>query len=338
MDRTADFKAALSQRRSALGVKRREEDLMRAARQPSPFASQAEATLRSVGHMRDLLLSSREAYLLEDELRGMSEAQRDEIDAETTRFVNTCSQRIAALDAQLKTPPAGVSRFLFESADSPQRREHERAVVGLLYEGLKGVISIFDEHRGHRLRRAAEERDRRVGTAIARQVKSSQSAKEGSTGGSRGRRGTAAAIVGGGWRLLAGRTDAAAEEADADHSLDQFATGWAEEALVSEENLGLNEEERSQLLLENEALAKELECMVEQEHASLCSAVLVASASVKEGKRGAFPRLTRACRSGERGREVGARDLYALAPLLEQDNRESDQGQPELGFSRQAFS
>ena len=54
VDRTADFKAALRQRRTVLGLQTPSEELMRPAREPSPFAGDALSTLQQIRHARRL--------------------------------------------------------------------------------------------------------------------------------------------------------------------------------------------------------------------------------------------------------------------------------------------
>ena len=48
-----------------------------------------------------------------------------------------------------------------------QLRAHYQAMVQLLLEQLQGVATLFDDHRSHRLQKAAEAREARVGAAAA---------------------------------------------------------------------------------------------------------------------------------------------------------------------------
>ncbi|KAL1527760.1 hypothetical protein AB1Y20_009145 [Prymnesium parvum] len=253
VDRTGDFKASVRKRRVALGLPTTDEDLMPRAREKSPFLSDALSTLQSIVVMHHFLRDTHASYLLDDELHGMSDAERDEIDAECQRFIRTCSERIDKLQQQQQAAASGSGYRIFRSAAETQLQQHERAVVGCLYDRLKDVTALFDQHRGHRLRRAAEQRERRVGVAMA-----SQKAKAGASAG-----GTSD-LIGSRWRRFAGGGEGRSKKEQGDEGDESWATGWAEEALVPEEELELDEAERTQLLLENEALAKELECMVEQ--------------------------------------------------------------------------
>eukprot|EP00327_Prymnesium_parvum_P024443 CAMPEP_0113283384 /NCGR_PEP_ID=MMETSP0008_2-20120614/29415_1 /TAXON_ID=97485 /ORGANISM="Prymnesium parvum" /LENGTH=62 /DNA_ID=CAMNT_0000134083 /DNA_START=1 /DNA_END=185 /DNA_ORIENTATION=+ /assembly_acc=CAM_ASM_000153 len=62
----------------------------------------------------------------------MSDAERDEIDAECQRFIRTCSERIDKLQQQQQAAASGSGYRIFRSAAETQLQQHERAVVGCL--------------------------------------------------------------------------------------------------------------------------------------------------------------------------------------------------------------
>ena len=55
-----------------------------------------------------------------------------------------------------------------DSAGAPKQvRAHRQAMLQLLYERLQEVSVVFDELRGHRLQKAVEARERKLGAASA---------------------------------------------------------------------------------------------------------------------------------------------------------------------------
>eukprot|EP00965_Chrysotila_dentata_P209610 6185396-Pleurochrysis_carterae.AAC.1 len=190
-------------------------------RQRSPFFEDALATLHKIEAMARFLRDHHAAYVLDDGLYGMSDEERDEMDKEGESSLAICSTRIEQLK-QLAIACQGA-------ADGPgrQRALVHQAMVQLLFEQLKEVAGVFDEHRRLRIQRAAEARERLLGMASAAQLQ--------------GRAGLSCA---------GGLSEQVSE------------VPWVEGEVLSDEDL--DEDERQQLHLENEALRHELSCMVEQ--------------------------------------------------------------------------
>mmetsp|Transcript_5043 Transcript_5043/g.11013 ORF Transcript_5043/g.11013 Transcript_5043/m.11013 type:complete len:304 (+) Transcript_5043:178-1089(+) len=190
-------------------------------RQRSPFFEDALATLHKIEAMARFLRDHHAAYVLDDGLYGMSDEERDEMDKEGESSLAICSTRIEQLK-QLAIACQG-------DADGPgrQRALVHQAMVQLLFEQLKEVAGVFDEHRRLRIQRAAEARERLLGMASAAQLQ--------------GRAGLSCA---------GGLSEQVSE------------VPWVEGEVLSDEDL--DEDERQQLHLENEALRHELSCMVEQ--------------------------------------------------------------------------
>ena len=98
--RTADFHDAVKRQRAVLSLPTPSPEILPPVRKRSAFTSDALSCLQNIGSMQTFLLGSQSTYLLDDELRGMSEAERDEVDAETQRFLKACNARIDGLKLQ----------------------------------------------------------------------------------------------------------------------------------------------------------------------------------------------------------------------------------------------
>lgn len=226
-DRTADFRDAVKRRRSLLGLTTPAADILPPAKKRAAFTTDALSCLEKIATMAGFLRDNHAAYLLDDELRGMSEAERDEIDAETQRFLKACNDRIDGLKQQAVAATA-------REKTGGQLQTHYQAMLQLLYERLQEVAQVFDVHRGHRLQKAVDAKEARVGAAAAAAVE----ARRSNGGGS---------LV----AVAAASSTAAMEPAP-----------WGDDEVLSDEDL--DEKERTQLLLENEALQKELSCLSQQ--------------------------------------------------------------------------
>ena len=107
-DRTADFRAAVKRQRSLLGVATPSSEILRPTKQRSGFTTDALSCLQKIGTMQNFLRDNHAAYLLDDGLNGMSEPERDEVDAETQRFLKACNERIDGLKLQAVAESAGA--------------------------------------------------------------------------------------------------------------------------------------------------------------------------------------------------------------------------------------
>ena len=112
--------------------------------------------LKEVGAMQAVLGESHAAYILDEALGGMAEAERDEVDAETQRCLKACNARIDGLKQQAVAASAA-------DVAGGQLQAHYQAMVQVLLEQLQEVAKLFDVHRSHRLQRAADARESRVG-------------------------------------------------------------------------------------------------------------------------------------------------------------------------------
>ena len=257
-DRLPDFRAVLRQRRAALGLKTPSAEILPRKVEQSPFTVEALATMQKIRTISTFLRENHSKYMLDDELHGMSESERDEVDAETQRFLKVFGERVDALKKQVSSSvSSGHGLFGGSPAPASQLTRHQQAVHQLLYESLQQVAAKFDEYKGHRLKRATEQRDRKVGAASALAARESGAAGRSATAGSSER----ASGVSASWRRFTGAGAAGAAGAAGG---DEDWTGWEDDEVIAEEEIGIDEGARAQLVLENEALQKELECVVEQ--------------------------------------------------------------------------
>ena len=153
MDVTASYRDAVRRRRTALGLPTPAEELLWRRPERGVFATEASSTLQKIRTTGNFLRERHSASLLDDGLNSMSDAERDEIDAETQQFLQVCSERIDDLKEHA---------VAHSDASSPQLTQHQQATVQLLYEHLQRVASIFEEQRGARLRPTVETRDQRL--------------------------------------------------------------------------------------------------------------------------------------------------------------------------------
>ena len=228
-DRTADFRDAVKRRRSLLGQAKPAAEILPPAKKRAAFTTDALSCLEKIAMMAGFLRENHAAYLLDDELRGMSEAERDEIDAETQRFLKTCNDRIDGLKQQ------AVAATVREKTGG-QLQTHYQAMLQLLYERLQEAAQVFDVHRGHRLQKAVDAKEARVGAAAAAAVEARCS--------------------------MSGGSSVAAAAAASSSTAPTEPAPWDEGEVLSDEDM--DEQERAQLLLENEALVKELSCVSQQ--------------------------------------------------------------------------
>ena len=164
--RTADFREAVQRQRALLSLPTPASEILPRAKRKSAFTADSLSCLQEVGAMQAVLRESHAAYVLDEALGGMAEAERDGVDAETQRCLKASNSRIDALKQQAvaASAAAGVDAA---GEQREQLRAHYQAMVQLLLEQLQGVATLFDDHRSHRLQKAAEAREARVGAAAA---------------------------------------------------------------------------------------------------------------------------------------------------------------------------
>ena len=267
MDVTPAFREAVRRRRAALGLPTPASEVLRRSTPRSTFATEALTALQAISATAGHLRETNAAYPLDDWPPSLTEAERDEIDAETQHLLTACGERVDALKglAAVGTSSAGGS--------SVQLAAHRQAALQLLYEELGRVAGVFDVHRGHRLKRAAQQRDQRLGAAaeaagaFAEHGRLAPKPPSGSASGV----GLGGALVGGavtgvvvgalggalGASLGGGRGGRGGRDGDVGVELD-----WSVDEVLPE--TGLDERSRAQLQTENEALQKEFETMVDQ--------------------------------------------------------------------------
>lgn len=121
LDRTSEFVAAMQafQQRSGTApaelAQRRAAQLLRPIRKANPFLAAARKAAASIGDLSDFIRANQGDYTAAGRL---SDTEKDRIEQEVGLFVQTCTQQIEVLEAQLSTGRAA------EAAANPQAAAH----------------------------------------------------------------------------------------------------------------------------------------------------------------------------------------------------------------------
>ena len=92
--RTADFREAVQRQRALHSLPTPASELLPRAKRKSAFTADSLSCLQEVGAMQAVLRESHAAYVLDEALGGMAEAERDGVDAETQRCLKASNSRI----------------------------------------------------------------------------------------------------------------------------------------------------------------------------------------------------------------------------------------------------
>ena len=105
--RTADFREAVQRQRARLSLPTPASDILPRAKRKSAFTADSLSCLQEVGAMHAVLRESHAAYVLDEALGGMAEAERDGVDAETQRCLkaSTAHARTHATHARTHSHP-----------------------------------------------------------------------------------------------------------------------------------------------------------------------------------------------------------------------------------------
>lgn len=170
IDITSTYRDAVRRRRAALGLPTPSHEVLRRNASLSAFAAEASATLQAISMTASQMQELQEQYALDEDELNLTEAERDEVDAETQGLLAACGERLEALK-QLAAAEAKLQQHERSSSGSggarpsiPQQVEHRQALLKMLYERLGEVAGVFNEHRAERVRRAAKLRDQRLGS------------------------------------------------------------------------------------------------------------------------------------------------------------------------------
>ena len=117
--RTADFREAVQRQRARLSLPTPASDILPRAKRKSAFTADSLSCLQEVGAMHAVLRESHAAYVLDEALGGMAEAERDGVDAETQRCLKASTAHTHA-----QSPP---SRAMHPTATTPQGRRRTHA-------------------------------------------------------------------------------------------------------------------------------------------------------------------------------------------------------------------
>ena len=94
--RTADFREAVQRQRALLSLPTPASEILPRAKRKSAFTADSLSCLQEVGAMQAVLRESHAAYVLDEALGGMAEAERDGVDAETQRCLKVSNARTHA--------------------------------------------------------------------------------------------------------------------------------------------------------------------------------------------------------------------------------------------------
>ena len=119
--RTADFREAVQRQRARLSLHTPASDILPRAKRKSAFTADSLSCLQEVGAMHAVLRESHAAYVLDEALGGMAEAERDGVDAETQRCLKAST---AHARTHSQSPP---SRAMHPTATPPQGRRRTHA-------------------------------------------------------------------------------------------------------------------------------------------------------------------------------------------------------------------
>jgi hypothetical protein len=281
LDVTPAFREAVRRRRSALGLSTPVDEVLPRKKQPlSAFAAEARMAAQAI-YTTAVQFREVNENSLDAAGSGLSEAELDMVDAETQQCLAACGDRLDALK-QLALEQ--------DASSGTQLAAHRQATMQLLYERLSLVAAAFGDKRGSRLRRAARERDQRLGAAAEAAGAFDEGgplAPDGSGGGAAGGMRLGGALVGGaltgavtgavtgalglGGRGLgdgggtgSGHGGGGGSGSGGGHDGGESeALGWGGHEVLPDDG-GLDEGTKAQLLSENEALQREFETMVDQ--------------------------------------------------------------------------
>jgi hypothetical protein len=241
VDRTREWREAVKAQRTRMGLATPAAEILRPSRiAADAFRTDAATTLQRISVMAAHLLASQPAYALDDGLNGLTEAERDELDADAEAFLKMCTGRIDQLTQAVVAGGGSAT-----GSGSRQEKEHRQAMLQHLTDELRSVARVCDDNRGLRLRRAMEAREGRLGAARAACSSAPAWGGAASAGG------------GGGGRAVGGAANGCGSSACGDAS----GLTWAADEFLPEEEL--DEAEQAELQMENEALRAELEEQVE---------------------------------------------------------------------------
>ena len=125
MDVTDVFKASVATQRKRLDLKTPASEILPPTRKRHAFTTDALSSLQSIRTVQSFLQDSHAAYMLDDILEGMSEAERDDVDAEASGVLKACGEGVDRL--RQAASAAG-------DAAGEQLRLHRQAMLQLLQE------------------------------------------------------------------------------------------------------------------------------------------------------------------------------------------------------------
>ena len=124
--RTADFREAVQRQRARLSLPTPASDILPRAKRKSAFTADSLSCLQEVGAMHAVLRESHAAYVLDEALGGMAEAERDGVDAETQRCLKASTAHARTRARTHARTHAQSHRAMHPTATLPQGAAHTR--------------------------------------------------------------------------------------------------------------------------------------------------------------------------------------------------------------------
>ncbi|EOD36093.1 hypothetical protein EMIHUDRAFT_226983 [Emiliania huxleyi CCMP1516] len=184
VDRTSDWRAAVRAQRQRIGQSTPSDELLRRPRPArDAFCAGALEAHSRIGEMVRRLRASHAAYVLDDGLNGLTEAERDALDGEGERVLGSSREAIERLAKSLaKSVGGGASAREADSGDAVageavetrggerggQPQQHRKAMLDSLNDELRelGRRLLRDAQRASRLKRAMEALEGRLSADI----------------------------------------------------------------------------------------------------------------------------------------------------------------------------
>lgn len=156
MDVTTLFKACVKTIRtrnrsynSTTGEDSDKNRILKKSVRKDEFITKSKSLVTQITRLRDFLIENKKAYLqltsLKDSANKMSDAERDQIEVESQKIINICSNVIN--DLRKETVKIKCSL---------QYLEHRNAVISLIDNYLKSVNKTFSDIRALRVKKAME--------------------------------------------------------------------------------------------------------------------------------------------------------------------------------------
>ncbi|XP_071946797.1 syntaxin-18-like [Antedon mediterranea] len=171
MDITALFKASVKTvrtRNKALGTGQDnlKSSILKSSRPKTEFSTKSKEMVVAITKLKDFLQKHRKDYInpsshLKSDSNSMTEADRDQIDADAQVFMRTCLDAIRSFKQEAMKQEA-----------TEEVQKHREATFELLDNYLKGVCKLYSEQRALRVKKVVDKK--RISRLESVQLKNSK--------------------------------------------------------------------------------------------------------------------------------------------------------------------